>query len=123
MSTYEKKLVSNSAEIQELHKQVKQTKLENEHLKGMGLKFKQELEDRDRILDVSLSPMKKPKALDLLTDDFIENDIYTVFFIKTQFLKHFSSRSLKTRSLTRKPKKTLRNSLVSWKKPSGKKMS
>lgn len=90
----------------------------------MGLKFKQELEDRDRILDISLSPTKKPKTVDLLTDDFIENDIYMVFFaFLLIFLNKFRVRSLKSRLLTTKPKKTLRNLSTSWKKLLGKKMS
>lgn len=80
MGEYEKKLIANTSEIQELHRLTKQLKLENEHLKGMNNKFQHEIEEKEKILDVSLSPTKKPEPKDLLTEDFFANDTHYVFF-------------------------------------------
>ena len=78
MGNYEKKLVSYSTEIQELHKEVKQLTLERDHLKGMSMKYQMELADQDKILNISLSPMKRPKNADLLEFDCVESDISQV---------------------------------------------
>ena len=79
MQTYEKKLVNNATEIQELQKDIKKISLERDHYKGISRKFQQELEDKDRILNVSLSPLKKGKTADFITEnDYVESDIFRV---------------------------------------------
>ena len=71
-----------STEIQELHKQVKQITLDRDHLKGISQKFQDELEDKDRILNISLSPLKKGRTQDFETEhDYVESDIINVYFI------------------------------------------
>ena len=86
VQNYEKRLISNASEMQELQKEVKKISLERDHLKGISMKFQLELEDKDRILNVSLSPLKKGKTADFLTEhDYVESDIFQVkilFFIK-----------------------------------------
>lgn len=73
VQNYEKKLVANATEIQDLHKELKKTSLERDHLKGMIQKFQVELADKDKILNISLSPLKRgKKSIEFGEHDYIE---------------------------------------------------
>lgn len=82
VQNYEKKLVNNATEIQELHKEIKSITLERDHLKGISQKYLVELEEKEQILNLSLSPLKKGKITELMSEqDYIESDIINVFFL------------------------------------------
>jgi len=71
--------VNNSTEIQELQKNLKQMTLERDHLKGISMKYQIELQDKDQILNISLSPLKKGRTQDFESEhDYIESDILNV---------------------------------------------
>lgn len=82
VGNYEKKLINYSAETQELQKTVKQLTLERDHFKGMSMKYQIELADQDRILNISLSPLKRPQNLNAnlleFEFDYVESDILHV---------------------------------------------
>ena len=53
--------------------------LERDHLKGISMKYQIELQDKDQILNISLSPLKKGRTQDFESEhDYIESDILNV---------------------------------------------
>lgn len=73
MKTYEQKIVDNNYKIQDLSNNLKKVELEKDHLKGLYLKLQKELEEKEEVLNITLSPLKKHSTN--LEKDFIEEDL------------------------------------------------